>query len=105
MQQKISKKDLQNMIKEEIEEVLALEGAEDAPGGAGMGQVGGKEKGDVARMKARRAKLSGSEQLEKSIDTNVELAQHIRGEFQRILDQNPDLNAKRALMMLLQAKK
>ena len=103
MKHKITKKLLENLIKEALEEITSDIDTGLSRGGGGDQETLGKTRGDVEKLKQKRAAMAGSDNLDKAINNEIELAQHIFGEFKRILAKNPSINARRALMLVLKA--
>jgi len=105
---KISKKTIQKMIKEELDEIGGdsetgrFRPADGRDQTSSLASIGGKEKADVTKAKEKSAKMAGRDTVDKTIDSNQELAQYLVGEMERIVAQNPKLDPKMSINMILQ---
>ena len=108
MTKKISKNTIQKMIRESLEEVIGdldtgrFNPSDGSDQPSGLASIAGGEKADVTKAKEKSAKMAGRDTLDKTINSNVELAQHLVAEMERIIAQNPKLDPKLSLRMILQ---
>ena len=108
MTTKISKKTIQKMIRESLEEIIGdMDTGRFNPSDGGdqsssLASIGGGEKADVTKAKEKGAKMAGRDTIDKTINSNIELAQHLVAEMERIVAQNPKLDPKLSLRMILQ---
>ena len=108
MSVKITKKQIKQIIRESLEEIIGDLDTGRFDGGGGrdpLANIGSKKSSDVDKMKAKRSKMAGGDTLDRAINTNIELAQHLVDEMERIIAQNPKLDPEKSLRMILQKLK